>query len=143
MTQIQNSKPKGLITTKCQMTKPNSSKRGAIGILTTLVMGLVLVMAAVSMVLAGISSRENAFILTQSEKTLISTEGCAEEGLLRFSRDPAYTGGSLFMGDTNCLLAIGGGGGTIGVKGTVDRITHNFLITIEQSPVFHISEWAD
>jgi hypothetical protein len=125
------------------MTQPNSSKRGAIGILTTLVMGLVLVMAAVSMVLAGISSRENAFILSQSEKTLISTEGCAEEGLLRLSRDPAYVGGPLAMGDATCLLAIGGGGNTIGVKGASDRITHNLLITIEQAPGFHISEWND
>ena len=125
------------------MTKFNFSKRGAIGILTTMVMGLVLVMAAVSMVLNGISSRENAFLLSLSDKALIATEGCAEEGLLRLSRDPAYPGGPLTMGDAACLLAIGGGGNTLGVKGVNDRITHNLLITVDRAPTFHIAQWAD
>jgi len=125
------------------MTKFISNKRGVIGIMTAMVMGFVLVMVAVSLVLTGISSRINAFTLSQSENALISTEGCAEEGLIRLSRDPAYAGGSLTLGDSTCLLTVSDGGNTLVVKGVDGNITHNLLINLDRVPSFHVSEWSD
>jgi preprotein translocase subunit SecG len=140
MIQIRIQNPK---TIQSSMKKFSSSKRGAIGILTTLVMGLVLVMAAVSLVLNNISSRASAFSLSRSEQALISTEGCAEEGLLRLSRNPAYPGGSLTLGDVACLLTVGDDGTTLEVVGSDGLMTHRLLVTVATAPAFHVSGWSD
>ncbi|MBI5421934.1 hypothetical protein HZA44_02270 [Candidatus Peregrinibacteria bacterium] len=121
------------------------NKHGAIGILTALVMGLVLVMVAVTLVLTGISSRQNAFLLSQSEKTLISTEGCADEALIQLSRNHAYLGGPLSQAPVACTVAIQGNGDTrdVLVTGSHGVISRNLLIRISFVPSFHITQWVD
>lgn len=121
------------------------NKHGAIGILTTLVLGLVLVMAALTLVITGISSRQNAFILSQSEKTLISTEGCAEDALIHLSRDPDYLGGPLSQDGVVCVATVQGTGDTrdVLVMGSRGVISHNLLIRVSLVPSFHITQWLD
>lgn len=121
-----------------------SNKSGVIGILTAMVMGFAMVMVAVSLVMTGISSRANAFTLSQSENALISTEGCAEEALVQLSRNHDYVGGSFFLGETSCVVTVQGLGElrSISVVGSHGTITHNLSIQVSFLPTFHITQWA-
>ena len=123
----------------------NFNNRGAIGILTALVMGLALAMAAVTLALTGISSRQNALVLSQSEKTLISTEGCVDEALIQLSRNHAYLGGSLSQDSVACVATVQGSGDTrdVLVTGSHGTISHNLLIRISFVPSFHVTQWLD
>ncbi len=127
------------------MTKIVSNKRGAIGILSALVMGFALVMAALSLVLTGISSRANAFTLSQSENVLISTEGCAEEALVQLSRNHDYSGAALTISGVSCVAAVQGNGDVrdVTITGSRGTITHNLLIRVSFLPSFHITQWSD
>jgi hypothetical protein len=127
------------------MTKIVSNIRGEIGILTSLVMGLVLVMSAFSLVLTGISSRANALILSQSENALISTEGCAEEALVQLSRNHDYAGGPISLNNDVCDATVQGSGDirTLSIVDSLGTITHNLLIQVSLAPGFRITQWTD
>lgn len=121
------------------------NNKGAIGILTTLVLGIVLVMLAVAVVLTGISSRTNAFVFNQSEKTFIGLEGCIEDALVRLSRDNTYAGGMYDVGDVECEAVVSGSGTDrqLTVSGTFDTITRDALLNVQLDPSFGIINWAE
>lgn len=121
------------------------NNKGAIGILTTLVLGIVLVMLAVMVVLTGISSRTNAFVFNQSEKTFIGMEGCIEDALVRLSRDDTYVGGTYDVGNVECNTVITGADTTrqVTVTGTQDTITRDAVLSVQVDPDFAIIEWNE
>lgn len=116
---------------------------GAIGILTTLVLGIVLVMITVTVVLSGISSRFNAFVLSQSDHVLISTEGCAEDALIQLSRNSAFPGGATAVDGTLCSVSVAGVGDfrDVTVSGSQFGITRTLSIRAQIVPPFHITRW--
>jgi len=127
------------------MLKYLPSNKGAIGILTTLVLGIVLVMLATMAVLTGISSRTNAFVFNQSEKTFIGMEGCIEDALVRLSRNNAYGGGLYDVGDVECEAVVSGADPTrqVIVTGTRDTIVRDAVLSVQLDPDFGIIEWNE
>ena len=121
------------------------NKRGAIGILTSLVLGVVLVMLAVSVVLTGISSRSNTFNLNQSQAVFIGFEGCIESALIRLNRDNAYVGESLIVDGVNCSVSISGidEERTVTVTGSKNNITRDAVLDVQLSPNFGIIDWNE
>jgi|GEM_PF-1995078 len=127
------------------MTNDQFNNKGAIGLLTTLVLGIILIMLAVTIVLTGISSRTNAFILNQSEKVFISMEGCAEEAFIHVSRDNDYSGGSYEVDGVDCTASISGSdpNRNIIVTGIKDTITRDASLSVQVDPDFAIISWNE
>lgn len=84
------------------------NQRGAIGLLTTLMVSVVLLILALAVVLNGISSRFNTFLLTDSDRLLLITQGCVEDSLLRLARDSNYSGGAVVIGGVSCTVSVQG-----------------------------------
>jgi len=122
-----------------------NSTKGAIGILTTLILTIALVAMAIGIALNGMSSRANALSLNQSEKVFIPVEGCSEEALIRLSRNHDYAGGSYSIGDVECTVAISGSDDTrdIVISGEKNNITRDLFIRAQINPSFGIMEWSD
>lgn len=121
------------------------NQRGAIGILTTLLLSAVLVMMAVTVVLTGISSRANAFVLNESEKVFIAMEGCTEEALIQLSRDDNYNGDSYTVDGVNCTVYVAGSGGNrdLVIDGTKDNLTRDISLSVQIDPNFGIIDWEE
>lgn len=119
--------------------------RGAIGLLTTLVMGFSLLSLAVAVVVNGISSRLNTFNAFQSEKVFISAEGCAENALLLLSRNNNYSGGTFTFQGTDCSVSVGGNGAERDVVVSAERegISKDIVLRVQVTPPFAIMEWTD
>lgn len=121
------------------------NQRGAVAMLTTLVLSSVLVMLAVSVVLTGISSRANAFVLKQSENVFVSFEGCIENALIRLNRDNGYLGHSFSVNDVDCTVSVSGSGDerTVTASGNKDEVTRDVSLQVQLTPNFGIIDWAD
>lgn len=121
------------------------NQRGAVAMLTTLVLSSVLVMLAVSVVLTGISSRANAFVLKQSENVFVSLEGCIENALIRLNRDNGYLGHSFSVNDADCTVNVSGSGDerTVTVSGNRDEVTRDVSLQVQLTPNFGIIDWVD
>ena len=119
--------------------------KGAIGILTTLILTVALVAMAIGIALNGISSRANALNLNQSEKVFIPVEGCSEEALIRLSRNHDYADGSYNIGGVNCTVTVSGSGDTrdMIVSGEKYNITRDLFIRAQVKPSFAIMYWND
>jgi hypothetical protein len=121
------------------------STKGAIGLLTTLILTVALVAMAIGITLNGISTRANTLNLNQSEKVFIPVEGCLEEALLRLNRNNDYAGGSYNIGNVDCTVLVSGSGDTrnIVVNGEKNNITRDLLIRAQINPSFAIMQWGD
>lgn len=121
------------------------NQRGAIGILTTLLLSAVLVMMAVTVVLTGISSRANAFVLNESEKVFIATEGCTEEALIQLSRDDAYSGDNYTVDGVSCTVYVAGSGvnRNLVIDGTKSNLTRDISLSVQIDPNFGIIDWEE
>ena len=119
--------------------------KGAIGILTTIVFGSVLVILAVGVVLSGISSRQNAFVFTQTELVFVATEGCSEEALIQLSRNNAYTGGNYELDGVDCTVSVSGSDPNrdVVIVGTKNDITRAMVVRVQLTPTFGIIDWDD
>ncbi len=96
-------------------------------------------------VLTGVSSRTNAFVFNQSEKTFIGMEGCIEDALIRLSRDETYAGGLYDVGDVECEAVVSGADTTrqVTVAGTRDTITRDAALNVQLEPSFGIIGWGE
>ena len=121
------------------------NNKGAIGILTALILGAVLTMLAVTILLTGISSRNNAFLLNQSDKVFIPLEGCAENALIMLNRDDTYAGGTYALFGLNCSVVVSGSGSTrnLAVTAEKDGITRDMAMSVQLTPDFGIIEWTE
>ena len=127
------------------MNKIIRSTKGAIGIITTLILTVALVAITIGIILNGISSRGNTLNLSLSEKVFIPTEGCAEEALIRLRRNNDYAGGRYAIGGVDCVVSVEGNGDNrdILVAGEKSNITRNLLVRARINPSFAIIGWND
>ena len=105
-----------------------------------IVVGSLLAFVVVSVVVLGVSARSNSFHLNRSEIAFIKTEGCAEEALIRLSRDEDYVGGSYNIDSLDCVVAVTGGDEerNIDITASEDEFFHHFVLNVQLTPVFAI-----
>lgn len=118
---------------------------GAIGILTTLILTGVLLIIVVGTVLTGISSRDSAFFLGQSEQVFIEMEGCVDEALLRLARDHSYGGGNFTMDEVSCSISVSGTDPNrdIDIVATQNDYHRTASLTVQLDPEFDIVTWQE
>lgn len=97
--------------------------------------------------LIGVDNLSIGFSEQASSDTLLSAESCAEEALIRLSRNHSYAGGNLTVGDTECTMVVTGtscGACIIDVEATGDDFTRRLRVgaTMSGSSV-DITSWAE
>ena len=80
-----------------------------------------------------------------SSIAFIKSEGCAEEGLIRLSRDSGYTGGTYLLDGLSCNLSVSGTGDNriVVASGSEGDFTHHIVIGLQLSPSFAIMDWGE
>lgn len=97
--------------------------------------------------LVGIDDLEIGFSQEAGSQAILAAESCAEEAMLRLSRNNSYTGGSLMVGESSCIIAVTGtscGSCTIDVVSTRDNFTRNVQVgvTVSGSSI-DITSWEE
>jgi hypothetical protein len=97
--------------------------------------------------LIGVDDLEIGFSQEAGSHALLAAESCAEEAMLRLSRNSSYSGGTLLVGESTCTIAVTGvpcGACTIDVASTRDYFTRNIQVgvTVSGSSV-DITSWAE
>lgn len=93
--------------------------RGAVALLTVILIGVMVVSAGVAAILAG---QTNVITSGQSDhrnRALMFASACVEEALLRLKRNESYTGGTVPVGlNDTCTVTVSGSGTTRTITAT-------------------------
>ena len=101
-----------------------SGSRGAIALISTLVVISVIFTVALSMSILGIGAIDVTRVTNESHKAFSVAEACLDEAMLRLLRDSSWTGDTLTVGDGSCTITVAGAGPfTINVVATVADAT--------------------
>ena len=117
---------------------------GAIALASMVVLGSIVTLIVISIVVLGISSRENAFNTNQASLGFIRAEGCFEEALLHLSRDDTYTGGNYEIDGSQCTVVVDGTGEerSLALESETGNYHHHFSALIQVDPVFAILDFS-
>ncbi len=113
-----------------------SSRPGAMLLMTVLIAGAVALTIGLSIALRGIGELDMGFSENQTLETLAIADGCAQEALLRLSRDSDYLGATgLTVGEGACNITVSGSGDerTVSVDATLDRWSRNVTMELDLS----------
>ena len=126
------------------MRKIKTNNRGAIALVTMVVLGTVIILVAFSIVILGMSSRHNAVQLSESDRVFVKTDGCLEEALLQLSRDNAYAGGSYDVDGADCTVSVSGADNqrTIALNAFEGDFYHHFIVDVQLAPQFGILNFS-
>jgi hypothetical protein len=127
------------------MKKSPIKPKGAIALVTAIILGAAIAVMALGILALGISARVNAFNLAESEKTFIRTEGCMEETLIRLKRDNTFAGGTIFVEGLLCNVNIEGGGDTrdVSITGENGNFFSDIDLAVQITPVFGIITYKE
>jgi maltose-binding protein MalE len=121
-----------------KITKPDI--KGAIALITMIILGAVVVMIVSSVTLLGVSSRYNSLQSNESSAVFIKTEGCLEEALLQLSRNNDYSGDSYNIDGADCEVAVSGSGDQrmLDIEASENDFYQHFTVDVQVSPLFGI-----
>lgn len=104
-------------------------------LLVVLIVGTTALLIAMGTAMNGIGELEMGTGESQSAEALAIADGCAQEALLRLSRNQSYTGAVLNAGDGSCTISVPNTGGerVLSVTGTVDRWERVLTIRVQVS----------
>ncbi len=122
-------------------------QRGAVALMMMVIILAVGILIVSTTALIGVDDLEIGFSQEAGGHALLTSESCAEEAMLRLSRNSSYAGGSLAVGESTCTIAVTGapcGNCTIDVASTRDNFTRNIEVgvTVSGSTV-DITNWTE
>jgi Flp pilus assembly pilin Flp len=123
------------------------NERGAAALTVFVIILAVSVVIVSTTALIGVDNLTIGFSQQASTDMILSAESCAEEAMVRLSRNNSYAGGSLTVGDAQCAIAVTGtpcGVCAIDVKAVGNSFTRNIRanVTIAGSTV-NITSWQE
>lgn len=86
------------------------NQKGAILLLTTLILMSTMLIIALTVNLGGIVDMISGFDQSQSDKALQLADTCAEEGYFRLKKDNNYIGSTINFTEGNCTINVSGNG---------------------------------
>ena len=111
---------------------------------------MIIIASAITVIAVGMglnSITENQINLAQSysSRVLLNTDGCAEEALTRMNRNSSYTGETITLDNTSCVITISGTGTsrTITATSTNGIYSKIIQITVTIFPTFTINSWLE
>lgn len=113
-------------------TKLQADERGAAALTVFLIVLAVSIIVVSTTALIGVDNLTIGFSQQTSSELVLSAESCAEEALLRLSRENTYAGGTVTIGDGQCDITVAGtpcGNCTIDVEATEKNFTRRIQVT--------------
>lgn len=113
-----------------------SDQRGAAALVVMIVILAMALLVVTSTAFIGVDDLDIGYASELSGDVLLSAESCAEEALIRLSRNPSYTGGSLTVGEAACTITVSGtpcGSCTIDVAAVGESYTRNIQVVVSVS----------
>ena len=111
-------------------------ERGAAALMIMVIILAVAVLLVSSTAFIGVDDLEIGFAEQAGSHALIAAESCADEAILRLSRDNTYVGGSLIVGESTCTVIVTGvpcGSCTIAVTSARDSFTRRLEVGVDVS----------
>jgi hypothetical protein len=120
------------------MNKPRShspARKAQVLLIAVLVVGTVILVVAVGMAKKGIAELSAGLDARQSLRASALADGCANEALLRLSRNHSYQGGTMQLWDGSCVVTVSGSLNhqTIDVSATVNTWTRKLTVRADAS----------
>lgn len=124
------------------------NEKGYVTLISVLIMGAIGLAITISLILLGLSSSRTSFSLEKSNQAASLSNTCADEGLEKLRRNPAFLGTvnlNFSYGDcTYVVTDLGGASRRIDSTGTTDDYTRKVQITLDQiSPSINITSWQE
>jgi hypothetical protein len=125
--------------------KLRGDERGAAVLVAVIVISAVILIIAVAMGITSIMENQISLYQSQSNKTFVQADACGEEALTQISRDHSYTGETLVVDDTSCVIVVSGMGAnrTITVAATNDNYAKNITINVKIVPTISVTSWQE
>lgn len=122
--------------------------KGFATLTSVLLAGSIASAVAVTLLLSGVSSTQNATSTTQSFQAIAVANACAEKALQTIHETLGFTGtGGLTLGEGSCAFTVTSGSEsarTITVSGTVGVVTRKMKIEINAlTPKITFSSWQE
>jgi hypothetical protein len=111
-------------------------QRGAAALVVMIVILAMALLVVTSTAFIGVDDLDIGYASELSGDVLLSAESCAEEALIRLSRNSSYAGGSLTVGEAACTITVSGtpcGSCTIDVAAVGESYTRNVQVGVNVS----------
>lgn len=111
--------------------------------ITMIIISAVILILALNMGTKSIIQNQINLNQTQGNELSMNLDGCANEALARINRNNAYTGETLNMDGTSCVIVVTGSltTRTIDISATKTNYTKDLQIDVTIWPVFTINSW--
>ena len=108
-----------------------SNQQGMAALLTVVIIASATLIMAFNASLLGLGELDLGYTMAKGGKAMSVASACVEEAMRQLRFDPAYSGGSLNVGDGSCIISIGVNGNdrTIITIGTVDKYNKKIQAT--------------
>jgi uncharacterized protein YihD (DUF1040 family) len=118
-------------------------KKGATIILGVMIISTIILVIASSMTMINITVAKNSDHFSYSTELDINMEGCAEEALLKLARKSDYSGETLALDDTICLISVTGEDPdrTIVIEAVNSDYTQKTEVDVTINPAVNIMSW--
>lgn len=120
------------------------TQSGAAVLMAVMILTAILVSISLTVGLSSIAENQINIYQTQSNRLFVNADGCAEEALTRLNRDNNYTGGTVNLDTTSCIITVSGSGNvrTITVAATRTDYSKSLEVQVTLSP-YNITSWQE
>lgn len=127
------------------MTCYRTQRRGAMLLITVLLVGATALTISVNVALRGIHELSAGYAMNKSREALAVADGCAQEALLQLTRNSSYTGATVSINDTVCAIAVttNGTSKTIDIVAVIDRWTREIRLQLDTTGGISLTEWQE
>jgi len=88
-----------------------TKERGFTALITVLIVSAITIISATTLIFLSISESLLGFSAAETHEAIQIADSCAEEALFRLKSNQTYSGGTITIGNGNCIVAITGSGG--------------------------------
>lgn len=122
-----------------------ANRKGAALLVAIIIISAMILVMAIGLGLGSISENQITLYQSQSIRVLQNIDGCSEEALTRMNRNSLYTGESLTLNNTSCIISVVGSGSTrtITVTATSTNYAKTLQINVSIFPTFQITSWTE
>lgn len=134
-----------MLNKKREQREDNREQRGAVILLSVLIIGFVISAIMISASLYGRLSVLSSKMVKESGQTKYSAEACVEKALLEIYNNTSYTGsGSISDGDIDCSYTVTDEGGSfrsITSSSTINNLNYYNEVDISLGTQIEITSW--
>lgn len=110
-----------------------------------LITGIVIITTAISLGLGSVNSSQIRVSQSISGGIFFNIDGCAEEALARINRNNSYSGETIIINNTSCVITVSGTETmrTVNIVGTNSDYTRSLQINVTIFPSFTVNSWQE